>query len=86
MASDAKNNVKYDESLVDLKPVTPNDTTALPDGVTRALYVGVSGDVEVITLAGTTTVIKNAPVGLFPIRVTHVKAANTTAQEIQAGY
>lgn len=65
--------------------VTPNDSTDLPNGDARALYIGSSGDVEVITSGATTVVFKNVPTGfVLPVRVSRVKAANTTATFIVA--
>ena len=51
------------------------------------LYVGDSGDVEVIMESGNTIVFTNVPSGSFlPILATHVLAANTTATGIIALY
>lgn len=64
--------------------VTPDDDDALA-AKPRALYVGVAGDVEVIMLGGETVVFTAVPAGtMLPIRVTHVKAANTDASNIVA--
>ena len=49
---------------------------------TRALYVGVTGNVNLTTEKGETVLFKNVPVGILPIQVTHVLATNTTASEI----
>lgn len=60
--------------------VTPSDDTDLAN-VSRALYVGGAGDVEVIMLGGRATVVFSAvPAGtILPIRVCRVKDGNTTA-------
>ena len=51
------------------------------------LYVGNSGDVEVIMESGSTIIFTNVPSGSFlPVLVTHVLAANTTATGIIALY
>lgn len=64
--------------------VTPHDTTALGN-VTRAIYVGGAGDVEVITKGGDTVVFSSVPAGtILPVRATHVKSSNTTASNILA--
>ena len=76
---------QYD-SAHDATSVTPHDTNALTDGICKALYVGVSGDVSVIMAQGTTVTFKNVPVGVFPLRVTHVRSTATTATEIIALY
>lgn len=60
--------------------ITPNDATDLVNA-TRAIYVsGTSGDIKVTTVKGTTLVIPAVPSGdRFPIRVSRVWAAGTTA-------
>lgn len=68
--------------------VTTSDSTVIP--VTRALYIGVTGDVAV-RMAGTgdnpnTVTFKNVPVGIFPIQVDIVLATGTTASQIIALY
>jgi len=66
--------------------VTPSDTVDLAHPC-RGLYVGASGDVEIITLGGDTVVLKDVFGGtILPIRVTRVKDANTTADDIVALY
>ncbi len=63
--------------------VTPHDSNNLPN-TTRALWVGVSGDVSVeMKTSGTALVFKNAQ-GLLPYRVTRVNSTNTTATDIVA--
>jgi len=68
--------------------VTPNDSTDITGADHNnpaALYVGTGGDVEVITLGGSTVTLKSVPTGTFvPMQVTRVKAANTTATDIIA--
>ncbi len=68
--------------------VTPNDATPITNASFNspaALFVGTAGDVEVITLGGSTVVFKNIANGTFmPVQVTHVKAASTTASDIVA--
>ena len=63
--------------------ITPSDTVDLAE-ITRGLYVGVSGDVEVILDRMTAPVVF---VGLaagvvHPLRVRRVLAANTTATDL----
>jgi len=66
--------------------VTPNDSTDLTY-VTRAVLVGVSGDLEIIDRAGVTTIIPNLAAGMFhPIRAVRIKDANTTATSIVGAY
>lgn len=67
--------------------VTPHDTNVLTAGVSRALYIGVTGDVEVVMAdGGTAVVFKAVPVGILPVRAQIVKAALTTATNILALY
>lgn len=65
--------------------VTPTDGTLIP--ATRALYIGVGGNLNV-RMAGDDTVVlfSNVPVGVFPIQVTEVKSTSTTATSIIALY
>lgn len=49
----------------------------------RALYIGVSGDVAVVTRGRSTSVVfKSVPVGVLPVQVTKVLATGTTATNI----
>ena len=62
--------------------VVPSDQTALPNA-TRALYVGVAGDVAVRLVGGDSVTLTNLPSGtLIPLRVTHVLGTGTTATGI----
>lgn len=64
--------------------VTKSDATVLP--TTRALYIGVTGDVVVTMANGNTPItFKAVPVGILPIQVTKVLAA-TAATDIVALY
>ena len=64
--------------------VTPSDTVDIPKG-SRALYIGIAGDVEVHPKGSTTAVIfVAAPVGILPVSVDRVLDANTTADSIVA--
>lgn len=65
--------------------VTPSDSTPLAF-LSRALYVGVSGDLTVIMMDGETATFTAAPVGILPIRVSQVKATATTATNIVSLY
>lgn len=60
---------------------TPFDDTA------RALFVGVGGDVSLVTLNGDTVVFKNVPSGtILPVACTNVTTTNTTATNLVALY
>lgn len=71
--------------------VTPHDTNALTGvsthGVAYFLYVGVSGDVAVTT-GGVDVTFTGMSAGTWhPLPpFTHVKATNTTATNLVAGY
>lgn len=64
--------------------VTPSDTVDLIN-VSKALYVGVTGDVTVNTLGGGTATFKAVPAGMIlPVRCTRVLSTGTTATSIVA--
>ncbi len=76
----------YDGSAVRVRAITPNDGTDLPaDEWTRGLYVGVAGDVAVIMVGDTASVVIPALAAgvLHPIRVRRVLATGTTATGIR---
>ena len=63
--------------------VTPSDSTLIP--TTRALYVGVGGNIAVQMSDDENIVtFTNVPVGILPIQVIKVMATNTTASGIIA--
>jgi len=68
--------------------VTPSDSVDIVGATANtpaALFVGTGGDISVITLGGSTLVLKNIADGSFlPIQVTRVKATSTTATDIVA--
>ncbi len=71
---------------IDGEEVTPHDSNQLGQ-YSRALYVGGTGDLEVITATGNTIVLAAVPAGsIIPIRCGTVKATNTTATNIVALY
>ena len=68
------------------RAVTPG-TTALADGVTRGLYVGGAGNVNVTMGDGNDVLFTGVAAGtVLPIRVSHVLATSTTATTITALY
>ena len=68
-------------------PVTPSDTIKLPAGTCRGIYIGVQGDVTVISpLDGTTAITFVAASGILPIRTNQIKATGTTATNLIALY
>ena len=74
--------------------VSANDTTDLPNGATRGLYVGTAGNVTVIFAAdttnsgaGTAVALKNLAAGVaHPFRVRRVYSTGTTATDVVALY
>jgi len=64
--------------------VTPSDGTDL-NITARALYIGVAGDVVVITKGGETVTFVGVPAGaILPVSVARVKSTSTTAASIVA--
>lgn len=64
--------------------VTPNDAGTLTQ-ISRAVYVGVSGDLAVTMADGSQVTFEAVPAGsLLPIRVQTVRATGTTAGALLA--
>jgi hypothetical protein len=64
----------------DAKAVTPSDSTAVSF---FGFYVGITGDVTVVTAAGSTTTFTAVPAGqIIPVVVSKIKATGTTATDI----
>ena len=62
--------------------VTPDDGADLPE-TTRAIYVGIGGNLAVQMLSGETLTLSNIlPGSLLPLRVTRILATGTTAAAI----
>jgi hypothetical protein len=57
--------------------ITPSDATIIP--ITRAVYVGVTGNIAVRHGDGTLVTYSNVAVGVFPIQVDKVLSTGTTA-------
>lgn len=73
-----------DAPAVSVASVTPSDATAL-DPIPRALYIGATGDVAVITPDGATATFVGVPTGaIIPVRAKYVKTTGTTATSIVA--
>lgn len=77
--------VTSDGPARDYVAVTPNDGADLTREA-RALYIGVSGDVVLVSGAGNTVTFKSAPVGVLAVGAVRVKATGTTATNIVALY
>lgn len=66
--------------------VTPNDSADM-DFVTRAIYVGVAGNVKMTLLGGTTvTFVGLVAGGLYPLRVKRIWSTGTTASNLIGVY
>lgn len=63
--------------------VAPSDTTPLLQP-SRAIYIGVSGDVRVTTVEGDVVTFRNHPVGYLPGQVAMIHATGTTATDFVA--
>jgi len=64
--------------------VTPSDSTDLPN-FCRGLYVGVTGNVAVVTTGGSTVTFYALNAGcVLPVRVARVLATGTTATNLVA--
>lgn len=63
-------------------PITPNDAVDLAE-VPRAIYIGFSGDLAVLTIGGQTVTFKNLLAGsLLPCRVARVLSTGSTAGDL----
>jgi hypothetical protein len=66
--------------------ITPHDTNASITGVPIAIYVGVTGNIN-MTINGSDVVFKGATAGsILPIRPTAIKSTSTTATDLVALY
>ena len=66
------------------KLVVPSDTIDLTN-VSRALYIGRTGDVSVVMVSGQSVSFTDVAAGtILPLRVQKVNASGTTASEIVA--
>ena len=72
-----------DSPYVGGETVTPSDTVSLTK-VSRALYVGTTGNISVLMMDGSSLVLTSVPVGILPIRVERVNSTSTTASNITA--
>ena len=65
--------------------VVPDDTGDLTH-VSRALHLGMPGDLRVTMRSGQTATFRNLSSGWHPLRVSRVHATGTTAIDIVAGW
>ncbi len=76
------NSNMFGAPAVDYYAITPSNTTALPI-MCRGIYVGVGGDITVISNAGNTVTFTGVPQGvLLPIVAQFVKLTGTTATNL----
>jgi len=74
------------DSANDAAAANLSNTDPLTNGICKALYVGVTGDVKVTMANGSAVTFKNVPVGILPIRAKQVWSTGTGASEILALY
>lgn len=66
--------------------VTPHDTNELAS-VTRAIYVGTTGNVRLVTINNETVTFVDVPAGnIIPIRAFRILSTGTTADDIVGMY
>ncbi len=63
--------------------VVPSDSSDLAF-LTRAVYVGSGGDLQVTMADGAVALFKSVSAGVLPIRCSRVHATNTTAGDLLA--
>jgi hypothetical protein len=63
--------------------IVPSDASNLPTPA-LSIYVGVSGNLHVLTEGGSEVTFLNVPVGIFHVRARRVYATGTTATELIA--
>lgn len=80
----SREKVSTNVELTSLKAVTKADATDLPDGISRGLYLGTAGTLNIVTAAGDECLI-TLPIGYFPVAVKQVETGGT-ATEIWAVY
>ena len=67
----------------DAAVIVPGDASDALSHVTRALYVGGTGDLALLMQGGATVVLRGVPSGSFlPLRVRQVLASGTSADGI----
>lgn len=81
-----KTNNSFSRQISYTQSVTPNDSTDLPGGTTRAIMVGTDGDLAVNYPNGSSDTIYLLAGVVHPIQVARVKSTNTTATDIKAAY
>lgn len=86
------NPVKTDSGTAIMsRSVTPHDTNDITGvdvlGPCNALYIGVTGNITIVTPEGQDQLYENLAAGVYhPIAATKVKSTGTTATKIVAGW
>lgn len=81
-----KSNGTFSRQIAYTQAVTPSDSADLPGGVTRAIMVGVDGNLAVTYANGSSDIIFLLAGVVHPIQVARIKSTGTTATSIKAGY
>ncbi len=66
-----------DLPAADAEVIVPSDSAN--QGPFRALYIGVTGDITLVTLGGNTVLFKAVPVGVLQVGCSRVNSTATTA-------
>jgi hypothetical protein len=67
--------------ITDAEVVVPHNVNE-QNFVSRAIYVGVAGDVTALLASGAVVLFKSLPIGIHPIRAKRVNATATTATDM----
>ena len=81
-----KSNNSFSRQIAYTRSVTPSDTVDLPGGVTRAVIVGVSGDVSITYANGMEDTLYLLAGVVHPIQVARIRSTGTTATNVKAAY
>ena len=71
--------------LAHAREITPDDGTDI-ERVSRALHIGIGGDLRVTMAGGPTVTFRGLSAGWHPLRVSRIHASGTTASDIVAGW
>jgi len=63
---------------LDAAAITVSDSTADANGPFKALWIGVTGNVKLNTIAGNDVTITNVPVGILPVACLRIWSTGTT--------
>lgn len=69
--------------FVDSEAITPSDSVNLTKGVSRAIWVGIGGDISGELASGTTVLLKNVQSGYLLVgQFNRINSTNTTATNL----